>query len=117
MKKKYLIFGGILIAVILTAAFVLTSSKEIDKDSLSEIEKYALFRAELTCKLSNYGASNMWQAMEEIELLAYEYGYVVEEIEPLETKYSENDEFWFLMMNRMKEMCPEVVELMGLPDN
>lgn len=107
MKKKYLVFGGVLVAIILTV-FLFTSSKEIDKDSLSEIEKYALFRADLTCRFSDYGASNIWQAMGEMEGLTYEYGYDPTEIEFLETMYSEDNNFWLLVMNYMKDLCSDV---------
>lgn len=112
MKKKYLIFGGILVAIILTVVLTLTSSKEIDKDSLSEIEKYALFRADMTCRFSDYGTSNLWQAMGDMEGLVYEYGYEPEDVEFLEITYGEDNEFWLLMMGYTKELCPDVYDVM-----
>jgi hypothetical protein len=115
MKKKYLICGVIFAVIILVIVASTFTNSEIDKDSLSEIERYALFNSELTCKLSESGTSTMWQSMGEVEILAYEYA--VEEVESLKIKYEESNQFWLLWRGYMKDMCPEVFERLGLPNN
>jgi len=99
-------------AVIIAAILIFSSSSKVDIDSLSEIEKYALFRADMTCRFADYGTSNMWQAMEEMEGLVEEYSYVPEDIQVLEATYAEDNDFWVLFMGHTKELCPEVYESM-----
>jgi len=112
MKKKCSICGGIFIVAAIIITLIIINSQGIDRDNLSEMEKYALFRAEFTCKSSDYGTGNMWKATDELQELTYEYGYDFEEMEPLQLKYEENNEFWLISMNYMKELCPEVVDQM-----
>ena len=71
-----------------------------------------MFRADLTCRFSDYETSNLWQAIGDMEGLVYEYGYVPEDIEFLEITYGEDNDFWLLFMEHTKELCPDVYESM-----
>ena len=97
MKKKFLIVVSLIIGIVIIISiivFSLIDSSVIDRDSLSEGEKYFLFQAEVTCMLADYETGNMWQAMEDLQELADEFGYTEEEMQSFGSIYDEDDESW-----------------------
>ena len=110
-KKKCKLCDVALVVAVLVLIFAIAmSSNEIDKNSLSERDKYALFRADMTCRFAEYGTANLWQAMDEMEVLVAEYDYEPEDIQYFEDTYGEDNDFWKVLMDYTKELCPETYE-------
>jgi len=126
MKKQIMIVIGIIvvIAVVLVVVFSLSRGNDSATNSetkaptgaevLSEEEKFAQFQAELSCELaSSSSAEDVFIRMEKLAPLMEKYSYTNKDYQELKTKYEDQDSFKQLVLSKMKEQCPEVVEQMS----
>jgi hypothetical protein len=72
-----------------------------------ERQRYAKLESEFACQLLKTGsAADVWTSIQDFGPLAQKYGFEVQDINNLRTKYSNDQNFIQLVTQEMKAMCP-----------
>ena len=86
-----------------------------DTNKLSEKEKYIMFEAEMTCNLGKSDSGeDIVNAMKDTEPLMEKYGYSNDDYQRLRSKYSADSNLPNLIIDKMDDICPDIVKKMGM---
>lgn len=123
-KEIIFIVIALIIIVISSISVVIYFNQEEDI-VLTEKELYAKLNAELACQLLEAeDLSDLTQTIEDFPELVEKYNFTLEEADELKDKYENNQNFKELVLEEVKELCPEAVDefnleeiLMSVSDN
>ena len=77
--------------------------------TMSEQERYAKLSAELACDLIDNQGGDVLETLENLESYVQKYGFTVEDLESLQTKYENDVSIQKMAVEEMQELCPDSI--------